>query len=301
MFLASGAARYDHSPYQYTWRDTAPDDAGGYASAFWAKAHGYTRGAAVFSNNIGAQSFVPTLTSGYKKLGGSLVVTQSLAPGQTSYRSEVESLAAQSPQVIFTEADAQTDATYLSEEKQLTGKVLPIIGTGNDLTTAWYKAVSGAIGAKTLSQKFLALQFYSPQIGPSYAAFKSALLGSAAQGRSWLKKWITDPFAQSCYDDITMMSLAMLAAHSLDPSIYNRYIKTVTTASPGAVVVHTFAEGKTALAAGKKIQYVGSTGAFAFDKWNNSPGVFQGVKFGPTGQAIVVGHITASQLNSAKS
>jgi hypothetical protein len=60
----------------------------------------------------------------------------------------------------------------------------------------------------------------------------------------------------------------------MKPSVYNRYIAIVAAGGPGAVVVHDFAQGKTALAAGKKIQYVGVSGVIRFDKYHNSPGAF---------------------------
>jgi hypothetical protein len=66
--------------------------------------------------------------------------------------------------------------------------------------------------------------------------------------------------------------------------VYNPYIVKVTAPSPGAVQVNTFAAGKKALLAGKKIQYVGAVGPIVFDPYHNSPGGFEIVK--PDGTAI---------------
>ena len=68
-----------------------------------------------------------------------------------------------------------------------------------------------------------------------------------------------------------MIALAMLAAHSTKPTVYNPYIQKVTT---GTTVVHTFAQGKAALQAGKTINYVGVEGQIHFDKYHNSAGVW---------------------------
>ena len=67
----------------------------------------------------------------------------------------------------------------------------------------------------------------------------------------------------------------MVAAGTTDPTVWNNYIIKVTTQSSTATVVHTFAEGKTALAAGKTIAYDGASGSFAFDQWHNSSGGFE--------------------------
>jgi hypothetical protein len=66
------------------------------------------------------------------------------------------------------------------------------------------------------------------------------------------------------------MALAMDMAHSSSPKVYNDYITKVTSPSAGAVVVNTYAAGKAALAKGKRIQYVGASGAIIFDRWHNA-------------------------------
>jgi hypothetical protein len=44
-------------------------------------------------------------------------------------------------------------------------------------------------------------------------------------------------------------------------------------------VVHTFAQGKSLLAHGKHIAYVGAIGEVAFDEWHNSAGGFEVLGF----------------------
>ncbi len=112
MFADTGEASFDHTKLQYFWRMTPADDVLGYAMALYAKQKGYLRAAAVFGNDIGSQGVVPTLLKGYSALGGQMVLNQKIALGQTSYQPEVEQLIAAKPQVIFTEASPQADATY---------------------------------------------------------------------------------------------------------------------------------------------------------------------------------------------
>ena len=92
--MSSGQSLFDKTSYKYFWRNTPPDDADGYALALYAHSRGYTRGAAIFGNDIGSQSIVPTLTKGFTALGGSIVFNGKLALGQSSYRSEIEQMLA---------------------------------------------------------------------------------------------------------------------------------------------------------------------------------------------------------------
>ncbi len=70
MFADTGEGSFDHTKLQYFWRMTAADDAQGDAMALYAKRKGYLRGAAVFGNNIGSQTSVPTLVKAYTHWAG---------------------------------------------------------------------------------------------------------------------------------------------------------------------------------------------------------------------------------------
>ena len=72
----------------------------------------------------------------------------------------------------------------------------------------------------------------------------------------------------------------------------------VTTASPGTVVVHSYADGVAALKAGKKIDYVGATGIIAWDKWHNSTGEFEVQGWQPNGSTPELGLIRAADIAS---
>ena len=71
----------------------------------------------------------------------------------------------------------------------------------------------------------------------------------------------------------------------------------VASPSPGAVIVRSFAAGKQALAAGKKIQYVGAGVEITFDQYRNSPGQFEIVK--SDGQTSIATY-TAQQVQAAR-
>ena len=149
MFADTGEASFDHTKLPYFWRMTPADDVQGSAMALYATKKGYLKGAAVFGNDIGSQASVPTLLKAYSALGGQMVLDQKITLGQTSYQPEVEQLIAQHPQVIFTEASPQADATFLAELQQLNGGILiPVIGSDASIEPQWLTAVSGAIGKR---------------------------------------------------------------------------------------------------------------------------------------------------------
>ena len=125
MFADTGEASFDHNKLPYFWRMIPADDVRGYAMALYAKQKGYLRAAAVFGNDVGSQTGVPTLLKGYSELGGQMVLNQKITLGQTSYQPEVEQLIAAKPQVIFTETSPQANATYLAELQQL-GHLIPV-------------------------------------------------------------------------------------------------------------------------------------------------------------------------------
>jgi branched-chain amino acid transport system substrate-binding protein len=293
MFVDTGQAAFDHTTDAYFWRITPADDVKGYAMAIWAHKAGYTRAAAVFGNDAGAQSDVPTLVSAFTELGGTIVYNKPFALDQSSYRSEVESILAAKPQVIFTEVDPQTGATFLSELQQLKG-LLPVIGTEVSLQTPWLKAVNTAIGGAAMAKYFEGMQPYAPTTGPAWKTFNTALLASKAQVPQ-PGQWSSDPYSMTYYDGVNIMALAMLAAHSTSPAVFDKDITAVTEPGPGKTVVTSFAAGKAALAAGKQIQYVGAGGPIVFNQWHNSTGAFEAAQY-VSGNVNLVGSVTAAQI-----
>ena len=178
MFADTGEASFDHTKLQYFWRMLPADDVRGYAMALYAKRKGYLRAAAVFGNDTGSQTGVPTLLKGYSELGGHMVLNQKIALGQSSYQREVQQLIAAKPQVIFTETSPQANATYLAELQQL-GHLIPVIGTDVTIQPSWFTAMAGAIGKSALSQYFVAEQPYAPPSGAGWQVFNKNLLASA--------------------------------------------------------------------------------------------------------------------------
>jgi ABC-type branched-subunit amino acid transport system substrate-binding protein len=293
MFADTGEASFDHNKLPYFWRIVPADDERGYAMALYAKQKGYLRAAAVFGNDIGSQIGVPTLLKGYSELGGQMVLNQKITLGQSSYQPEVEQLIAAKPQVIFTETSPQANATYLAELQQL-GHLIPVIGTDVTIQPSWFTAMAGAIGKPTLSKYFVAESPYAPASGAGWQVFNKDLLASASVPKP--AQWSTDSYTMGYYDSVIVMALAATMAKTTSPAVWNASIPAVTTASPGAVVVHSFAAGVAALHAGKKIDYVGAAGIIDFNQWHNSSGGFEIAAYQANGDLSLVSSITAAEL-----
>jgi ABC-type branched-subunit amino acid transport system substrate-binding protein len=291
MFADTGEGSFDHTKLQYFWRMTAADDAQGGAMALYARRKGYLRGAAVFGNNIGSQTSVPTLLKVYSALGGKMVLTQKITLDQSSYQREVQQLIAARPQVIFTEASPHANAIYFAELQQL-GHLIPIIGTDGTTQPDWLTAVTGAIGKPALSQHFVAGQPYAPPSGAGWRLYNKNLLASASVPKP--AQWSTDSYTMTAYDGVIVMALAATLTKSTSPAVWNASITAVT--SPGAVVVHSYADGVAALHASKKIDYVGAAGPIAFNQWHNSTGGFEIAAYQTNGNLNLVNLITAADL-----
>jgi branched-chain amino acid transport system substrate-binding protein len=299
MFADSGQAAFDKSTFAYFYRLTPPDDAAGVAMAIYAYNKGYRRGAAVFGNDLSSQGNVPNLLSAFKKLGGQIVLNQTLTLDQSSYRTEVQALIAAKPDVIFTEADPQTDAAFLSQLQQL-GSLIPVVGTQPTVQPPWLAAVGGAIGNDNLAKYFAAAQPYAPSAGPAWDAYNTGLLASASQIPQ-PDQWSQDPYSETDYDAINIMALAMVMAKTPDPTFYNQYIPKVVATSSGATEVHSYKEGVDALAAGKTIQYVGAGGPVVFDQYRNSTGAFELVGYSADGSNPHLATISAADVEKYRS
>jgi branched-chain amino acid transport system substrate-binding protein len=293
MFADTGAASFDHNKLQYFWRMLAADDVRSYAMALYANRKGYLRGAAVFGNDIGSQAGVSALLKGYRELGGHMVLNQKIALGQSSYQREVQQLIAAKPQVIFTETSPQTNATYLAELQQL-DHLIPVIGTDVTIQPPWFTAMAGAIGKSALSQYFVAEQPYAPPSGAGWQVFNKNLLALRSVPKP--AQWSTDSYTMTDYDSVVVMALAATAAKSTSPAVWNAYIPAVTTGSPGAMDVRTYAAGVAALHAHKKIHYIGAAGVIDFNKWHNSGGGFEISAYKSNGDLTLVNSITAANL-----
>ena len=289
---ANGDISFDQNTYNYYWRITPSDAANADAMVIAAQNLHYVKAALVFGNDAAAQTSVPVIQSAWPKAGGQIVANVSLTPSQPSYQTEAAKIAASNPDVIFTETDPQTAATFFGELKQM-GHLVPIIGTEPTIISTWYAAVKGAVGAQDLQTYYRGVEQYTPS-GVAYTTFNNSLV--AETGVDNPGQYSPDPFTKSYYDSVNLLVLAMLKAGTVNPPDYNSSIGAVTT---GSTMVNDFADGAQALAQGKSISYSGALGTTSFDTHHNSSGNFAVVGFASDGSpSNPLTFVTANQLKA---
>jgi ABC-type branched-subunit amino acid transport system substrate-binding protein len=270
-FATVGDPHFDTQTNPYFYRLTPSDALQGIALGYWAANHGMKSAAAVFTSDLGAQTSVPPLRVEYAKLGGKFVADVKLAPGQSSYRTEVSQIISSHPDALITEGDAQSSTTFLSEYKQLAGTLPLVLGTERTSQSDWIGAVSGAIGTPLFLKSVKSITPYVNLTGPGYNLYKTKLLAQGAQVQNPVQ-YVGHPYVISDYDAVAITALAMTMAKSTTPSVYNSFIVKVT--APGGTVVHTYADALAALKAGKTIQYVGASGPLIFNKYHSAGRAF---------------------------
>lgn len=295
MFSETGETSFDHTKLQYFWRNLPSDSAAGYALAGVGRAAGYKRAAIILANGISAQANRPGLVGGFPRPGTQIAINLSLATDQSSYRTEVLRTIAAKPDVIFNEADPQSAATFFGEYKQLNHGVLPpVLETNVGLQPDWFQAVSGTIGRQGMTD-ISGVTAYAKFSGPAYTPYKQAM--TALGTFSGANQDLTNPYVMSYYDSVNVMALAMLAARSVDPKVWNAYIPKVTASGGAPTVVSSFAAGKAKLP-GTPVNYVGAIGPEPFNHYHNTGGAFEVARWQPNGQLKVIGEISAARVNA---
>ena len=304
VFGMTGQSEFDHVRYSYFFRLVPPDLAESYAMV--AIAHfqkHYKKVALAFGNDIGSQTFVQPAIQAIKKAKMTLSSNVTLDLSANTFRTEAETIVQSHPDVIFTEALGAADATFLSEVQQLNGgKMIPVIGTSATISPDWFSAVSQAVGASTLASNYEADNLVVATSGPSYTPFKAAFEAVKSQvatdDAGTLLTLLQGPGAVHLFDGMNLAALAMIESHSTKPSVYKADILKIGDGVKGAVVVHSFTQGKSELAKGKNIRYIGPGGPSNFDSYHDSPGILQIDGYTSAGGVTVNGSISAAQLRA---
>lgn len=269
---SSGEDSLDHDTWPYYYRMTVSDGTDGTVMALRAHQRGFKRAALIYGSDIGSQGTVPFLKAGLQKLGSpTIAIFEAVALDQTSYRTEIERMLAAKPDVILTETDGPTMATFESELLQLHGSLLPVITSGAGVEPTYCRSINAAIGSKNMVTYFEATNTHAASTGSAWQVYKTTLMAHASEVKD-AQTDIVDDVAQGRYNFVNLVALGMIEAKSADPAKYNRYIVSLTQPKPGAVKVGTFAAGKSALLAGKPIQYVGMNGSISWGPDHNAIG-----------------------------
>ncbi len=300
MYCMTGQSEFNKSTAKYFHRLVPADSYDAYAmigSALFGPNHApYKSVALVFGDDIGSQTFVGPAVAALTKLGVTIAINQAIHLGAASYRTEVAKMLQTHPDVILTETIGSA-GTYMKEVKQQNGgKVIPFIGTSATIDPVWFKQVVDAIGLPDFMANYTAVDLKLTLQGAGYDEFVTQLTAADAKfsGSQALTYKGKSPTVH-LYDGIIMTALAMVAANSADPTVYDPKIIDIANGVSGATVVNTFKDGVAALKAGKSIRYVGAAGENNFNQYNNSQQGYNLVTMDKDGNEVVIGSLTEAQ------
>lgn len=215
---------------------------------------GYKKTVIMYINNDFGNGVAPDAKKALEKIGGSVVGVVAYAENQPSYRSDVNKALAFNPDSLILIGLSQ-DATIVLREWFSLG------GTPNVIL---HNTMRSTDVIKSIGERFLtkAVGIDNGQASGSAAdAFNKDF--QATYGRP-----AVGPGLHTMYDAVAITLLAMQAAPMNDGPSIRDALRAVQ--DPAGMEVGTGVEslrkGLEALRAGKKIRYVGATGAFKFDK-----------------------------------
>jgi branched-chain amino acid transport system substrate-binding protein len=255
------------------WRCTPGDSQEGTAMALYAYKAGYRHPAFFFGTDANGATLGAAVRKAWIKLAGqaSIAADVSFATGASSFRAEVSKLIAPHPDVIIFRTFGADAGVFFSNLKELNGLKIPMVSDDNSGAPAYAKVVgfSAVNGVLTSIQAGVISN-------PGVAIFNSL----------YKKYKGTQPvlLANTAYDGMNMLALAMVKAHSLNGTAIAKAIPEVE--NPNGVPVYSFAQGLAALKAGKTIHYDGVNsdmipdkhhqvyGPFAAYRWVHSKTVF---------------------------
>jgi len=238
------------------WRFQATNDRFGQAFAVIAEKRGYKRPATMAFNNASGIGNAEGFKQAWEKKGGKLVGSVVYEPNRPSYRTELQQILAQKPDVIVT-GSYLPDSTIILREWYQSGQevkwIMPGWAANPDLVKALgNEVVEGLISVDSVSNE-------------NAASFKAL---DAAYQKATGKPVSTNVYAAMTYDMVMCLALAMEAAGP-NATVAQVNAKIRDVANPDGTQVYSFAEGKKLLAEKKKINYEGASSRLDFDQYGD--------------------------------
>lgn len=238
-----------------SYRFQATNDRFGRAFAEIAAKEGYTRPATMAFNNASGIGNTTGFKKAWEAKGKQIVADVVYEPNQPSYRAELQKILAAKPDVIVM-GSFLPDTTIILREWFQTGAntkwIIPGWAANPQLVAALgNEATEGLISVDSVSNE-------------NAASFKHY---DAAYQKAVGQPGASNVYAAMTYDMVITLALAMEAAKSDDVAAINGKIREV--ANPAGEEVFTFAQGKAALAAGRKINYQGASSILDFDQYGD--------------------------------
>jgi len=256
--------------------------------ALYAHLKGYKRAVMLFYSDPAAQTFLKPVSETFTKLGGTILKTVIVTPDQTSYLSQVRSVLAVHPQVIFTQEDPPTAAVLFREFKQLGGQNIPWIGTDVTSGSDYLKA----IGYATAHAHLISV-FGTSITGAANSAFLSLF------GKLYPSQKAAGPLANANYAYDAVISLALADDYAKTTAGMTVAHDMTKVTNPPGTACYTYASCLGLLKAGTKINYQGASGNLDYNKYNNTFGPYGAFVASLSGIEQPVAVMSATQLAAA--
>ncbi|HEX4578857.1 MAG TPA: ABC transporter substrate-binding protein [Candidatus Dormibacteraeota bacterium] len=282
-----GSTAFDKNTNPYLWRDSPSDSQLGVAMALYANKKGYKTGALLFSSDIAQQTIPKPIKATWQKLGNSIVADVTVAPGQTSYRTQVQNIINAHPDVVFTQLDPQTAAVMFQNFKELNNLAIPIVGTDVTSGDDYLKAITYPIAHDHLISVFGTNA--TGAAADNFAKAFAAQNGATAQPIAG---------ANYAYDAVISLALAMDKAGTTDGPAVIAAMKMVT--NPPGQACDAYADCLKGIQAGTKIKMDGASGDLIYNQYQNVFGPYGAFQAdATTGAETQVQLLSASDLAAA--
>ncbi len=235
-----------------SYRFQATNDRFGRAFAEIATREGFRRPATMAFNNASGIGNTEGFRRAWAAKGNQNGENVVYEPSQPSYRAELLRVLASRPDVIVT-GSYLPDTTIILREWFQTGTPVKWIIPGWAANPQLVAALGPAV-----TEGIISVDSVSNEGSPAYAAYDAAYKAALNQPGA------SNVYAAMTWDMATTLALAIEQAKSFETAAINAAIRQV--ANPPGDAVGTFAEGKAALAAGKKVNYEGASSVLDFDE-----------------------------------
>src|SRR6202165_2073792 len=281
-----GSTLFDKNTNQWLWRDSPSDLQLGVAMALYAYKKGYRNAALIFYSDIAAQTFPPPITTTFMKLGGKIAANITIAPGQTSYRTEVQGVIAKNPDVIFTQTDAPTAAVLFKNFKDLDNLAIPFVGTDVTGGDDYLKAITYQVAHDHL------ISVYGTSVsGAAADEFNKQFTAVVGANQQPLAN------ANYAYDSVISQALAVDKTKSITGIDINNAMTSVT--NPPGTQCYTYKTCLDLINAGTKINFDGASGPLDFNQYTNVFGPYAAFQQDPaSGQQDQIQVLSAAELRA---
>jgi len=283
--MFGGGAAFDQNTDPHFFRLSPSDTEQAQAMVYYAHSKGWNKVALAFGEAAASQSLVAPVEASLHHLHMTVVANVSFTAGQSSYRSEVQQLFANHPQVVLGQFNNTTAGIVFGEIAQGGFSSTPWIGTNLWYSSAWVASVGAAA---TSGNVFISNSSSTGMVGATqFIQLLKAKTGTVVPPNG----------AGFMYDAVMTWALGADEAGTWAwPKIRAGILK---AANPPGTVCGTYQSCYALIKQGKDINWDGSESTVDFNKYDNVFGPFAILNYNSSGAAATVTTLTPQVLEAA--